>query len=88
MNARWSLYRDIRHRLSKAGLTPDQAAEAARLADLALRERRDECIRAAAKARFSYRAIARLWGLTHSQVRRICAVEPDGVETFHPPPAP
>lgn len=63
--SRWTLYRDIRNRLSNAGLAPDQAAEAARLADLAVRERRDDCIMRARMSGMSVRAIARVWGLSH-----------------------
>ena len=80
MKGRWSLYRDIRHRLGAAGLHPDQAAEAARLADLAVRERRDACIRAAKNSGMGTREIAEIWGLSHVQVFRIIRVLPDGVE--------
>lgn len=71
MKGRWSLYRDIRHRLGEAGLSPDQAAEAARLADLAVRERRNYCIRKASVT-MSRRKLARLWGLSISTVQAIC----------------
>lgn len=77
MTQRWSLYRDIRHRLSEAGLTPDQAAEAARLADLVLRERRDVCIRKARYSGLGVRAIARIWGVDHALVHRIVAAGGD-----------
>lgn len=71
MKGRWSLYRDIRHRLGEAGLSPDQAAEAARLADLAVRERRDACIRKAKASGLGIRAIARVWGVDPGHVTRI-----------------
>lgn len=71
MKGRWSLYRDIRHRLAEAGLSTDQAAEAARLADLAVRERRDACIRKAEASGLGIRAIARIWGMDHAAVIRI-----------------
>lgn len=71
MSSRWSLYRDIRHRLGEAGLSPDQAAEAARLADLAVRERRDACIRMAGKV-MSRRKLAGIWGLSVSTIHEIC----------------
>ncbi len=82
---RWSLYRDIRQRLSKSGLAPDQAAEAARLAELALRERRDECIRHARLAGLGVRAIARIWGINPGHIARITSgVLLDTSERQHP----
>lgn len=88
MKGRWSLYRDIRHRLGAAGLHPDQAAEAARLADLAVRERRDACIRKAKESGMGIRAIARVWGVDPALVIRIVRpaseVLTDALENQHP----
>lgn len=71
MIGRWSLYRDIRNRLAGAGLTPEQAAEAARVAEAAVRERRDACIRKCRTSKLGVRAIARIWGMDHAAVIRI-----------------
>lgn len=80
MNARWSIYREVHRALVRSGITPDVSADAARMADLAVRHRRDACIRAAKNSGMKTREIARLWGLSHVQVHRIIRVLPDGVD--------
>lgn len=71
MIGRWGLYSDLLRELRAAGFAPDQAADAARIAERAIRERRDHFIRAAKKSGMSLRAIARVWGLSHEQTRRL-----------------
>lgn len=80
MSQRWSIYREVQNKLVRSGVAPDVAAEAARLADLAIRRRRDGCIRAAKEAGMSTREVARRWGLSNVQVHRITQVLPDGVD--------
>lgn len=80
MSRRWSVYHEVQHKLVRSGITADVAAEAARLADLAVRRRRNACICAAKAAKMSTREIARLWGLSNVHVHRITRVLPDDVD--------
>jgi hypothetical protein len=71
MIGRWGLYGDLMRAYREAGLTPDAADLAARIAERAMRGRRDAMIRAASSSGMSMRAIAKIWGLTATQVHRL-----------------
>lgn len=82
---RWNLYREVRAELMASGFGNDQAADAARIADRILRDRRNECIRACRKAGWKIRQIARFWGVDAAMVYRLCkGVLTDGLENQRP----
>lgn len=89
MIGRWGLYGDLFRELRKLpNITIDVAADAAKVADRVVRERRDYCILSARKSGMGVRAIARVWGIDPGLVSRICAqVLSDAPESQHDPDA-
>lgn len=77
MIGRWGLYADLIRELRRAGFSADDSDRAARIAERAVRERRDEAIRAAAASGLSVRRIAATWGIRKSHVHRIVRASPD-----------
>jgi hypothetical protein len=72
MIGRWGLYSDLMRDLRASGLTPDVADQAARIAERAIRERRDHFIRAAVKSGATYRQVSKVWGLSIGMIHSIC----------------
>lgn len=70
---REDLRRQLRADLIAAGIRPDDAATAADIAERALRERRDDLVRAADQLGVSVRRIARITGLSKTTVQRLAA---------------
>lgn len=72
---REDLRRQLRTQLIAAGIRADDASVAADIAERALRERRDDLVRAADQLGVSVRRIARITGLSKTTVQRLTAVE-------------
>jgi hypothetical protein len=85
MIGRWGLYADLMTALRKCGLPPDTADQAARVAERAVRERRDAMIVAAAATGISHRKIAQAWGVTRQMVTYIVAQANDANRGLPPP---
>lgn len=83
MIGRWGLYGDLMRELREAGLSPDIADKAARIAERAVRDRRDEIIRAGHASGVSIRKLGRIWSLAVGPVHRI--LFPDGRRKGTPP---
>lgn len=68
--------REMIHAMHRAGLRIDDSATAADVAIRAMRERRDCLIRTARACGFSYRQIARIFGIDHARVIRVVTSAP------------
>jgi hypothetical protein len=74
MIGRWGLYGDLIREFRAAGISPEDAAAAASIAERITRERRDLTIRAARAIGWPYRRIAEFWGLDVARVHKIVAL--------------
>lgn len=88
MIGRWGLYGDLMRELRAAGFTPDEADRAARVAEKAMKARRDEGIRIAHRSGVRIRQLAVLWGVSKTHIHRLVSPDAGGDGTAAEPTLP